>query len=638
MRDTILEKDTLRVTIGDDHTFSCGVVTLGRTGENAVTQLEITIPDELCDFWAYLDFKKPRGGTFKTPRLEKTNNVIEYDIPEGLLDESGNVEVQLVLENEKGEVWKSSVKKFVVLKSIDAGGDIPDPDTFISEAQKILDETVETTENFIAEANEIIAEIKGLIGVGASAISDTANGKVVKITDVSPIPHILNVGGSRENLLSFPYYTKTTTKEKLGGGYDANLFSDVECRTPKKDSSGNTIGSEGYFTLNKITLYRKAKERGITFPDGEELEFVVCCDFDTTRDDVYLNTLYHNGVAIVSDVPEAEFLSAWGIGLTCDFVAGSDLTYAKFYIKYYTTNEVTQDGVTFTDNGDGSISAKGEATENCYFYLMIGVDLGTTSINAKLNASATNGEYVISKRLMYFAREKELYILISKGETVNETLYPVLAKGTTLPTWIPYVDISTANVNVCGKNLCKGIVAYSNVSIVEGVVTQITADSTTGWIKCTATNNGTFISVLGTGTLAVGVQGVTFTKDNTFNQVNFGVGGTQRDTMVRVDVSHLPRGTYTISGNFTNITQGGLSWKETQIEVGERATEYECFKQPTTYLVKPDGTVDGVKSIFPTTTLHADTEGVMLDVEYNVDTKKYIDSKFAELASIIVNS
>lgn len=163
MKDTILEKDTISVTINEDHSYKCTVVTLGRTGENAISRLEITIPKALNSFWAYLDFKKTSGKKFKTPRLNVVNNKIEYEIPQGLLDESGNLEVQLVLQNENGEIWKSAIKKYVVLKSIDAGDDIPEPENFITEAQKILDETqkvvdeaVETTESFITEAQKVL--------------------------------------------------------------------------------------------------------------------------------------------------------------------------------------------------------------------------------------------------------------------------------------------------------------------------------------------------------------------------------------------------------------------------------------------------------------------------------------------------
>lgn len=63
-------------------------------------------------------------------------------------------------------------------------------------------------------------------------------------------------------------------------------------------------------------------------------------------------------------------------------------------------------------------------------------------------------------------------------------------------------------------------------------------------------------------------------------------------------------------------------------------TEYEPYTEPTTYDISIDGTVEGVKSLYPTTTLVSDTEGVVLDVNYNADTKKYIDNKIAEVVAL----
>ena len=77
-----------------------------------------------------------------------------------------------------------------------------------------------------------------------------------------------------------------------------------------------------------------------------------------------------------------------------------------------------------------------------------------------------------------------------------------------------------------------------------------------------------------------------------------------------------------------------------QIEEGVVATEYEPYYDPTavtltrygvgdtdnlkTYTPILDGTVNGVTSLYPTTTLLCDTEGVTIDVEYNKDANKVI--------------
>ena len=144
MTETILTKDTIKIVIDEDHSFNCNAVAIGRAGENSITQLEITIPEELNSFWAYLDFKKPSNEKYKTSRLTIENNTIEYDVPLELLNEAGNLEVQLVLQSENGDIWKSSTKKYVILKSVDAVEDIPFQEDFITKAQNLLDEIQES--------------------------------------------------------------------------------------------------------------------------------------------------------------------------------------------------------------------------------------------------------------------------------------------------------------------------------------------------------------------------------------------------------------------------------------------------------------------------------------------------------------
>lgn len=70
-----------------------------------------------------------------------------------------------------------------------------------------------------------------------------------------------------------------------------------------------------------------------------------------------------------------------------------------------------------------------------------------------------------------------------------------------------------------------------------------------------------------------------------------------------------------------------------QIEVGATKTDYEPYIEPTIYPINNDGSADGVKSIYPNTTLCSDTPGVLIDAEYNKDLNK----AFAELQQAIIS-
>ncbi len=70
-----------------------------------------------------------------------------------------------------------------------------------------------------------------------------------------------------------------------------------------------------------------------------------------------------------------------------------------------------------------------------------------------------------------------------------------------------------------------------------------------------------------------------------------------------------------------------------QIELGTEATDYENFSGKVEYTPAEDGTVEGVKSLYPTTTLIPDTEGLILEADYNRD----INKAFAELQQAIIS-
>jgi hypothetical protein len=117
---------------------------LARDGEGLTPCLSITIPDGLLEYWAYIDFKKPNGETFKTPRIDAIEGKLVYIIPLSVIDVDGKMEVQVVFQKADGVIWETYVKEFAVRYSINATDDIPDKEDFITEAQKTLDEANKT--------------------------------------------------------------------------------------------------------------------------------------------------------------------------------------------------------------------------------------------------------------------------------------------------------------------------------------------------------------------------------------------------------------------------------------------------------------------------------------------------------------
>ena len=194
--------------------------------------------------------------------------------------------------------------------------------------------------------------------------------------------------------------------------------------------------------------------------------------------------------------------------------------------------------------------------------------------------------------------------------------------GTTATEYTPYVDLSTVNVSRYGKNLFD-IDTYGN---------------------CTDIYNGPY--VLDISHYAVGTKITISTKDIYMYKISNHVGGdatyqvqsnkhTYTLTQAMIDLKYL----FIISTNtWTAESKENLQTQNVLVEFGDTATEYEPYIEPQTALVNADGTVTGLTSISPNMTIIADNNGANINVTYNVDTKTYIDNKFAELAQAILNT
>lgn len=87
------------------------------------------------------------------------------------------------------------------------------------------------------------------------------------------------------------------------------------------------------------------------------------------------------------------------------------------------------------------------------------------------------------------------------------------------------------------------------------------------------------------------------------------------------------------------MTQDGVTLESrVQVEEGRTATEYEPYIEPNEYTANADGTVDGIKSLYPSMTLTSDTEGVIITAEYIKDIDKAFEERLAALEAAIVNN
>lgn len=137
------------------------------------------------------------------------------------------------------------------------------------------------------------------------------------------------------------------------------------------------------------------------------------------------------------------------------------------------------------------------------------------------------------------------------------------------------------------KNLLYRILPATNCTVQFGtsyaVATQTSADTNTNiQYKCQYRKDGAylrdvFVSSFITSTGKITARTFTTPADLDYNTIMFGLNGAIIDTLVAFNIKLKPSTTYTFTCNFTNITQGSISWKDMMLVEGSTAGEYEPY-------------------------------------------------------------
>ena len=350
---------------------------------------------------------------------------------------------------------------------------------------------------------------------------------------------------------------------------------------------------------------------------------------------------------------------------------------------YYTTATTTEHkGITFTNNGDGSITASGTATSNTTFYLTkptydnadnIGYlfeDGETYTINGNTNDSYAvilHGTNIETGGNIYYGgsfkhtftvnKSKYAYnhirIQVYKGVTVSEkTIYPMIEKGSTSTDYTSYIsDFSGVTVTRCGKNFAdmqKFLDRGYELLEDGGYYKSTTNAAFTLWNNTTGYTGNIYVSgsfkwssikADGTASTYIGsVFLITYTDGSRWYIQPWSAYDTWNILQkTEVNQRFAADGVYVKSIEHAYGTEATPSYvKDLMITLSEDS-EFEEYKGEA-YTPTEDGIVEGVKSISPNMTVTTDTEGVVIDMTYNADTKMYIDNKFAELQAAIVNN
>lgn len=291
-----------------------------------------------------------------------------------------------------------------------------------------VDLTDFATEKYVDDAVDSMGE------VFSNAFKVKKKGEVVSITDMSPEETIIdakliskNIYGGEANpdsLIWMPEITSFLYPVFISGGTQLTVSCD------KKDTVW--VPNFAYFDEHRNVI----NSRSINLEYTEER---VYCTLTIEKDVYYICVNYYNQAPSTNYQVEVNTTPTPYTPFIDNFENVKVKQYGKNILPYpYVNTTKTLNGITFTDNGDGSVHVKGVATGNTWFMLSNTIDFGDRDINSIYSDSATNGVYAIGKNMFYGANNKQLSINILATTDIDETLYPQVELGTTFTGYEPY--------------------------------------------------------------------------------------------------------------------------------------------------------------------------------------------------------
>lgn len=304
---------------------------------------------------------------------------------------------------------------------------------------------------------------------------------------------------------------------------------------------------------------------------------------------------------------------------------------SKNLITYpYTDTTKTENGITFTNNGDGTITPSGTASDNASF------TFGTVTLKAGTYTcsygTAANGcvvliedekgslvKMVSGKDYFTINAETKLVVkgVVMSGNTPTGYFLPQIELGTVATDYAPHVDdLSSVTISRYGKNLF-GLTAndFNNGVDYNPQVKQVDL----------------YLSPNTEYTLSSDAPGSAYSADIWVNGAKSQDHGVYKGQPRTVTTDSNGRMFVLIKKAKIN---GIFNSNYIQLELGSKATAYEPYIEHITATADAEGNVNGLTSASPNMTLVSNTEGVVIDLEYNRD----INKAFAALQQAILSN
>jgi hypothetical protein len=490
------------------------------------------------------------------------------------------------------------------------------------------------------------------------------------------------------------YYSKTQidddfVKKEQNKGLSTNDFSDEDKRklsnTQEKLVSGvnvKTINNQSILGSGNITIESSEIEIDQTYnPESENAQSgeAVAEAIDNALSNMgnlfapVIKQTVSGDVITVNDVSHIEH------NLKVNVKSKNLLPY-----PYTAIFPITNNGITVTDNGDGTLGLNGTGNVMGSF----SVEIGTLTLEAgtyytgceysgntnvpetyrpllscsgrdsqgnyvSLNMSGTTTITDVATFTIYLMIWPSDYDMNTTWYTYNNvTVKPYIAQSTVDTGWSPYIeDLSSISVSRYGSNLFnintdKTLKSAAKIEVIDGVL-KLT--KTASSLYCCARLvlpvkaeelHGQTIYFQGRASRNTGLRiCIGYSDLDASNYANKEEKYTQDFSMSIVVDGVANADKYLCLQLYIDTSQAGnagdyIKYSDLRVSVGKSA--YSPYIEPQTAKANTDGTVKGLISNSNMTLLV--DNGVTLECEYNADTKMYIDNKFAELSAAILNS
>lgn len=620
----------MELTLNSKHELIGSGYFIGVDHENISEQLIINVePEELLDKWAYIEFEVNGLEKHNTPRIDITDNQIIYDIPNGLL-QNGYVTVQVIFRDDTNFLWKSYIKKFHVANSINACQNLPEeyPD-FITEAQKLLDE-VSIDADLIDEVIETEAARVGAENIRVSNENTriaNENTRILTETERSnkEVERISNEEIRQQN--ETQRVNAETNRETTFNTWTNAIgqLPTYDSRLTNLETSLDTITNLAPETLDTFSEVAKVIQ-----DNGEVITTLTAATETNANNISTLNDQVNDIKTTQNDLSNALKGTASGEVIRVDDVSNVEhnvkvKVQGKNLIPFpYAENSAIKNGISFTVNNDGSVTANGTATNNTAFTFLVNENIsvsGDYTISGITGGSKdtyyiqpyidniaqkilTDGSYsynwegVLTRCTMY----------IMAGCSINNLIIkPQLEVGKVATEYTPYVNSLDITFTKCGDNLINAAnIVIGGINAIGENVEITTSYRTEDYIPVT---KNMFFSYDNFPQISIGLfaydKNKKFISNLTFKSTNNPLQQLLVNEEVAGDVATYVRFVINSTELPTNMF---LSATETKFS---KYKEFQC------YTPNVDGTLN-ITSTAPTMTLFTDKD-VNIEAEYNQD-------------------